>query len=346
MSTQRDSMQALQITGVEQFRFVEMPVPAPQGRQVLIKRLGIVTCNAYDLYIYTGKPYPDETAEVDFPYPPGYPGHEWVAEVVEMGPQATQVQLGDWVCTPGGRGEAGAYPDGPGGYAPYSTIHETRLIRVPKGMDIAKLAPLEMASCVAANILDLNAMSAIEGKKTAVIGLGPAGLIAAQMLRAEGAATILGLDVNAARREYALSSGQVDKAIDPLGREGQALPLRRRDDPDSMIETSIDCAGAPAAIQYLMDRTRDIVSLFAVQHGPVQYMGRPPGCHQGLKLHGYPYRDYECGEYAARAVAGGDIDLSLVVSHTMDLSEYDQALQLIKNQEALKVLFAFDEADQ
>lgn len=339
--TKQGSMNVLQITGKEQFEFIRIPVPEPQEGEVLIKRLGIVTCNAYDRNIYQGKPYPNIKATLTFPYPPGGPGHEWVGEVAELGTGVTNLKIGDWVCTPGGRGEGrGMYP---GGYSPYSICHETHLIKVPTGMDLAKLAPVEMATCVSANILDLKAMKAIEGKKAGVIGLGPAGLIAAQMLRAEGAAEIIGLEIDEGRRKYAVSSGQVDQAIDPLGEDGRSLPFRRSR--NAAIEIGIDCAGVPAAIEYLMDHTRNIVTLFAVQLGPVEFKAGSLGYHEGLKLHGHPGRNFECGEYAVQRVADSDIDLSLVVSHTMRLEDYDKAMELIISHQALKVLFTFDERD-
>jgi hypothetical protein len=46
------SMKVLQITGKEKFEFITMPIPDPEEREVHIKRLGIVTCNAFDLNIY------------------------------------------------------------------------------------------------------------------------------------------------------------------------------------------------------------------------------------------------------------------------------------------------------
>lgn len=339
--TKQGLMKVLQITGKEQFEFIRMPVPEPEEGEVLIKRLGIVTCNAFDLHIYQGKPFPNRHGTLTFPYPPGGPGHEWVGEVVELGTGVTKLNIGDWVCGPGGRGEGrSTYP---GGYGPYSVCNETRLVKVPKGMEPAKLASIEMATCVAACILDLKAMKAIEGKKTGVIGLGPAGLIAVQMLKAEGAAEIIGLDIDEKRREYAVSSGQVDCAINPLGEDGRNLPLRRNR--NAAIETGMDCAGAPAAIEYLLDHTRNIVILFATAHGPVEFEGGAAGRHGGLKLHGCAGRDFESGEYAVRRVANGDIDLSLLVSHRMRLEEYDKAMELIKSQQALKVLFMFDERD-
>ncbi|MBM3188809.1 MAG: hypothetical protein FJZ90_08825 [Chloroflexi bacterium] len=341
------SMKVLQITAPGKFTFIDMPIPHTNNAHlglVLVKRLGIVTCNAFDLHIFEGKPYPDEKGTITFPYPPGGPGHEWVGVVEEVGPGVKDMQVGDWVCMPGGRGERG-YSGPAGGYAPYTLCHARMLVKVPAGLDIAKLAPLEMASCVAATMLDLKKLDVVKGRRTAVTGLGPAGIIAAQMLRAEGASEVVGIEVDQRRRDYALSKGVVDRAINPIGEDGKSLPFRRRGDPSSAIETAVDCAGAPAAIEYLMDHTRDIVSLFAVQHGPVEFRGWGLGHHQGLWLLGYRGRTYECGDYAAKLIADGAMDLSLTVSHTMRLEDYDKAVQLIKSQEALKVMFTFDERD-
>ena len=332
-------MKVLQLTGKEQFEFISMPVPEPEEREVRIKRLGIVTCNAYDLNIYQGKPYPNINGTLTFPYSPGGPGHEWVGMVDKLGSGVTQLAIGDWVSLPGGRGQGrGMYPMG---YAPYSVCHETRLIKVPVGMDVAKLAPFEMATCMAANIIDLKAIKAIAGKRVAVMGLGPAGLIGAQMLRAEGAVEVIGMDIVLGRREYAVSSGLVDWSIDPLGDDGKSLPYR----PSTPVDTGVDCAGRPAAIEYLMEHTKDIVSFFAVQLGPFEFKGGSMERHEGLHLRRHPGRNFDCGEYTKKVISEGKIDLSLVVSHQMRLPEYDQAMDLIKSHQALKVLFTFDERD-
>jgi threonine dehydrogenase-like Zn-dependent dehydrogenase len=335
------SMRVLQITEAEHAEMIDMPVPEPKEAEVLVKVLAMVTCNQFDLHIYQGRPMLDETQPVLFPLPPGFPGHEWVGEVLEVGPKATHFQVGDWIVQPGGRGEG---PQDFGGYAQYLVIDETCCVDVPKGMDLRKLAPLEMASCVSASILPLKAINAIEGKTAAVSGLGPAGIVAAQMLRAEGAEEVIGIEIHQPRREHALSSGVVDRVIDPLSEEGRALPVRRggdlmRADHWAPIDVAIDCAGARASAQYLMDHTKDIVSLFGVQREPYAFEGWYVGLHQGLMLCGYPGRDPECGPYAVRKVKSGILDLSLAVSHTMPLEEYGKALELIEAQEALKVMF-------
>jgi threonine dehydrogenase-like Zn-dependent dehydrogenase len=344
---QRETMKVLQITAPGEFTLIDMPIPhvsiAHLGL-VQIKRLGIVTCNAYDLHVFQGKPYPDETGTTHFPYPAGGPGHEWVGMVNEVGPGVKGLEVGDWVCMPGGRGERG-WATPAGGYAPYTLCHASLLVKVPAGLPLPKVAPLEMAACIATTMVDLVRLDAIRGKRTAVAGLGPAGLITAQLLRAEGAAEVIGIEVDEKRRAYALEKGAVDRAINPIGEDGKALPTRNRWNGAATIDVSVDCSGAPAGITYLMDHTSHIVSLFAVQHGPVEYRGWGLGLHLGLWLLGYRGRDVESGDYAARMIADGAIDLGITVSHTMRLEDYDKAIELIRTQQALKVLFTFDERD-
>ena len=161
-------------------------------------------------------------------------------------------------------------------------------------------------------------------------------MIAAQMLRAEGAEEVVGVETSPWRREYALSHGIVDRAIDPLGEDGKALPLRNH---PGAVDVSMDCAGARTAVQYMMDHTSDIVSLFAVQREPYTFEGWYVGLHQGLKVFGTPSRTPPAGEYAVRRVVNGSIDLSLTVTHTMPLGDYNRAMAMLRRQECLKVCF-------
>ena len=333
------SMCILQLTDVRRSEMIEIPIPEPRGAEVLAKVLGVVTCNSYDIHIFQGRPMLDPTEPVAYPQPPGFPGHEWVAEVVEVGPEATQLQVGDWMYQPGGRGTGRMEPRG--AYTQYLVIDESRVVKVPKGMDLRKLAPLQMASDVSTNILELKALNVIEGKMAGVSGLGPAGLMAAQFLRAEGAEEVIGIEISQPRREHALSSGVVDRVIDPLSEEGLALPMRRgaKSGGPAVIDVAVDCAGSRASAQYLMDHTQDIVSFFAVQREPYSFEGWYVGQHHGLKIFGCPDRHEGCGLYAARHARNGSIDLSLTVSHTMGLEEYDKALELIESHQALKVMF-------
>ena len=329
---------------------VEVPLPAPAEGEIMIRRLSAVTCNAFDLHVWQGKPFPNVVAQVSLPHPPGHPGHEWVAEVVELGPGVRELQLGDWVTVCKSR-EGRDYLGGLNGYASHNVLNASRVLKVTRGVDHAKMAPVEMAMCVGANIMDLKAYDAINGKRTGVIGLGSAGLIAALMLRAEGAAEVVGLDIDQARRDYATAHGIVDVALDPNGADGQALPLRN-DSPASLVanpETALDvsmvCTPAVAAAQFMMDRTRDIVSLFATQHAAYEFRAFYVGHHHGLKLFSYPGSSPASSKYAVAMVEEGNLDLSPIVTHTMPfgLEEFIAAMGLIKAQQSLKILFLFDD---
>ena len=59
--------------------------------------------------------------------------------------------------------------------------------------------------CVGATFLMLKGMNALGAKRFGITGLGPAGLIAAQMARAEGATEVIGFDLSPSRRDYAAS---------------------------------------------------------------------------------------------------------------------------------------------
>jgi len=87
-----------------------------------------------------------------------------------------------------------------------------------------------------------------------------------------------------------------------------------------------------------MDHTKDVVSFFAVRLGSFNYRGGTKEIHEGLILRNHPGRNFECGEYTAQVIAEGKIDLSLVISHKMKLTEYGKAMELIKSHQALKVL--------
>lgn len=333
------TMQAIQITAKEHAEVVTVPLPDVRDGELLVKILAIVTCNSYDQHVYEGRPMLDPTRPVEYPQPVGFPGHEWVGEVQAVASDVTGFREGDWVCVPGGRAR-GAGRNFPGGYAQYRVIDAAGAIGVPNTLPPLKFAAVEMASCVAANVMDLKSMTSIEGKRCGVSGMGPAGLIAAQMLRAEGASEVIGVEISPQRGQYALEKGIIDRLVNPLDESGEALPYRKgHGRPGEAIQITIDCAGARAAVQYMMDHTTDYVSLFAVQREPYSYEGWATGKHMGLKLCGHTGRHPATGEYAVRRIKAGCLDLEATVSHRMTYEQYNEAMALIKSQEALKVAF-------
>jgi len=314
-------MKGLQITAPEQAEVREFPIPEPMPGEVLVQVSGVTTCPQWDLHVYYGRPM-FAGGTLSFPYPVGQPGHEMTGVVAAIGAGVMGFKPGDTVSAWRDPGQVRQ-----GCYAQYVALAQEHLIQVPAGMEPAHLAPLELGMCLASTILELKRVDALRGRKVGISGLGPAGLVAAQMVRSEGAAEVVGLDISAMRREFARSFG-FDDILDP--RQETGLPARNQ---RGALDVSIDCVGYKESAEYLMAHTRQMVAWFGVQREPYRYTDNT------LSLLGYPGHHRAAAEYALNQVVTGKLNLARMVTHHFPLEEYDHAVKLLKAQEAVKVCF-------
>lgn len=315
-----DLMKALVITGVNQYEIQKIPVPIPKVGQVLVKVKAVTTCPQWDMHIFSGKPMFVNDPEIKFPYMPGQPGHEMTGTIAGAG-EGTSIPIGTTVCAWRDPGQSRQ-----GCYAEYVVMNESDVMEVPNHLHYTQVVSLELAMCIASTILRLKRTIGIEGKRCAVNGLGPAGLIALQMLRAEGAAEVIGIDPVVARREMALSLG----ANHVFEAGSQSLAERHQ---YSASEIAVDCVGYPPAVRYIMDRTKEAVALFAVQRE--DYILN----HAGLSVIGYPGHFRESAEYALQRIIEGKLDLRSLISRELPMEKYGEGVQLLRNQEAIKICF-------
>lgn len=125
MTSIPSSMTAIAITqpgGPDVLKPVTMPTPAPGAGEVLIK-VEAAGVNRPDVLQRKGA----------YPPPPGaseIPGLEVAGEVVALGENASQWEIGNKVC---------ALVAG-GGYAQYCVVHETNALPVPAGLTMAEAA--------------------------------------------------------------------------------------------------------------------------------------------------------------------------------------------------------------
>ncbi len=219
----------------------------------------------------------------------------------------------------------------PGCYAQY-VVHEAGdVIRVPSGPPDAALAPVELAMCVGTVFRMLSDMGAVRGAVFGVSGLGPAGLIACQMARAEGATKVVGFDPVGERREAAVQVG-VDECHDPARVDADRFPARPV---GTGLQTSIDCVGARASAEFLMDRTGDVVALFGIQREDFTFAVR----HHSVRLCGYRGHSRQSAEYAVGLIENGQLALGSLVSHQLPLEHYEKGIDLLERRAALKVCF-------
>lgn len=320
-------MKILQVTSPNTYTLLDAPIPEPGPGEALIRVEAITTCPQWDLHLRHNEPmFPGH--RFDYPYTAGQPGHEATGEVVALGEGVTELAAGDRVSVwkdPGHRH--------PGCYAQYAVKPVEHLIRVPGHLPPEATAPVELAMCVGAVFRMLREMNAVAGRRFGVTGLGPAGLIAAQMARAEGASEVVGFDLNVTRRETGLKVG-IDAAYDPRDDLSGRFPARPGK--PLALECGVDCVGAKASVEFLMDRTADVVALFGVQREDYTYS---PRHYSGLRLCGYRGHSREAAEYAVDLIARGALDLAPLVTHQLPLHRYGEGIDLLERQEAIKVCY-------
>jgi len=318
-------MKALQITGPDQAEIIDIERPVPGPGQVLVEIEAVNTCPQWDLHIMGGNSmFPGRP--LHFPYSPGQPGHEAMGRVREVGEGVHDL-------VPGTRVAAWKDPghDVLGSYAEFVVRDEADFLRVPEEISAEGVASLELAAAVQTAVESLQRLDAVVDQRIGVSGLGNGGLIAIQIAKAEGAREVIGFDLSPARRELALKLG-ADEVYDP--RE-LTTPASRTS--DEMLDAAVDSAGNGTSVQFLMDRTRRAVALFGVLRDDVRFGWE----HWRLALLGHPSPPYHRGtaEAALGHIIAGELDLTALVSRTMQLSEYGEGVALLREQKALKICF-------
>jgi threonine dehydrogenase-like Zn-dependent dehydrogenase len=178
-------------------------------------------------------------------------GHEFVAEIADLGEGVSGWQAGDRVVsvpTLIGTGGAGAHSIGyssryPGAYGEYILMSAPLLLRVPKALP-DRLAALTEPCAVALHAF--REAKVQPGERVLVMGAGPIGLLTMLWLK-RGGVTVAISDPAAPRRELAARLG-ADLVVDPgseevssaLGETGGAPPV------------VVECVGVEGTLQQAM----------------------------------------------------------------------------------------------
>ncbi|WP_442887784.1 zinc-dependent alcohol dehydrogenase [Congregicoccus parvus] len=326
MSAAETSMRRLVVTAPREAAWEEVPIPSLKPRDVLVRVLGVTTCPHWDLHIVDGVPmFPGH--ELRYPYVPGQPGHEAMGEVAAVGAQVRELRVGQRVAA-WRASDIGA----PGFYGQYGVCRADDLLPITSSRPPASWASLELAMCVEVSFQRLVAHGGVRGRRVAVAGLGPAGLVAVQLARHHGAAAIVGIDPVPARRALAMDLGASEVT------DGDACAWSTGRTGTRAVDVAIDCTGIAAVVEFLLHRTRDAVVLFGVVREAVRYEGVLMW-GPGVSLVGYGEHNFAAAQSAAAAIEAGTLDLSALVTTTMPLRDYLRGVELLRRKEAIKVLF-------
>ncbi|MEL7207141.1 MAG: zinc-binding dehydrogenase [Actinomycetota bacterium] len=254
-------MRAGLVTGKERFELVERPDPSPAEGEVVVAITRCGVCGS-DVHAY----------QEGWPYSPGVCGHEWVGQVVDVGPgvEPTLAAVGRRVvggrapgcgacpecragigdhCRVAGSEYSGKRAPSSGGFAPFFTLSARRLTEVPDDLSDDDAALVEPAS-VALHAVRRSALTV--GDVACIVGCGPIGLMALQCARVGGAGTIIAVEPDEDRRRLALALG-ADTAVAP----GPELRQIVNDATGGLrADIAFDCAGIPQTLQQSVDMVR------------------------------------------------------------------------------------------
>ncbi|KAI0203566.1 alcohol dehydrogenase [Astrocystis sublimbata] len=190
----------------------ELPLKQPGPGQILVKVIACGVCHT-DIGVAKGG-FGDVY--------PRIPGHEIVGDVASVGENVTRFSNGDRVggawhgghdgtCRPCNRGQYNLCDNGAingvsldGGYAEYVLLREEAVVRVPKGMDAAQVAPLLCAGVTTFNAIRKQQVE--QGNIVAVQGLGGLGHLAVQFASKMGYQTVA-ISSGGSKRDFARELG-------------------------------------------------------------------------------------------------------------------------------------------
>lgn len=243
----------------------ELDDPTPGPGQVLVRTVACGICGS-DLHALQhtdemismseaggGQPLMDgmPPMEVMDPSRDVVMGHEFCAEVVELGPNAGNSATGDLVVSmPVAFDMNGLYPIGysntyPGGYGELMVLSDMLTLKVPNGLD-AHHAALTEPMAVGHHAVEKSWVSA--GHAAVVLGCGPVGLAVIAALKLKDVEPIVAADFSPKRRELALAMG-AHEVVDP--REQPAVEAWRALDGRKPL-VIFEAVGVPGMLEQAM----------------------------------------------------------------------------------------------
>jgi threonine dehydrogenase-like Zn-dependent dehydrogenase len=350
-----ETMRAVRVHGVADYRLEEVPVPVPGPGEVLVQVLATGIC-ASDVKTHFG------AARVwggdgMSPYiqTPVIPGHEFVGRVVALGEGAHELEIGDlavseqivpcWECRFCRRGQYWMCQrhDIYGFIAGRAEGSWAEYMLFPAGAINHKVPPTiapEHAALVEPLACAIHAVQRGEiglDDTVVIAGMGPIGMCMLRVARLKNPARLIALDLQPGRLALAETLG-ADMALNPSLEDVVQRVLDLTD--GYGCDVYIEASGAGPAVPQGLAMIRKLGTFveFSVHGGPVAVDWSIIGDAKELDIHGAHLGPY-CYPTAIRYLADGTIAAKRIVTHTMPLSEYRAGIDLVHDQAtSLKVV--------
>jgi threonine 3-dehydrogenase len=315
----------------------EVPVPEPQEDEVLVKVKYASICGT-DIGIYNWIPWAEAHIK-----PPQIMGHEMVGEIVKINTkEKTHLKVGDLVssethifCNNCYQCEIRNYHicenmelfgiGRDGGFAEYATIPIRTTWKNDPSISVEAMSVQEPLG----NAVNVVTKADVKGKKVLVMGLGPTGLCAGMVARAYGAKEIVGVNRREYRRELAMNVGfdRVTEKID----ESEYGTF------DAVLEMSGNRIGIEIALDAVRIGGRIIA--FGIPKESINIDWGKYLINKEITIGSvFGRMIWDTWEDTTKLLVDKKVDLEKIITHRFKLSEFEQAMEVMKSGECGKVV--------
>jgi S-(hydroxymethyl)glutathione dehydrogenase/alcohol dehydrogenase len=221
------------------------------------------------------------------------------------------------------------------------TVRASQLVAAP-GIPPASAALIGCAVSTGYGVVR-NVASVREGDVVAVFGIGGIGVNVLQTARLSGAARILAVDVNPAKRQAAASFGADDFLVLPRAGRAEALAELVREAAGGPIDVAVECSGALVAIDAAIRCTG--------RGGTTALVGIPPaGQAVPFDMDALLHNRRIVGSFNGiidlqrdlaaiiEHVRRGELELDAQVSQVWPLDEIDAAIAAVRNGSVIRAV--------
>ena len=325
----------------------KVPIPYPGINDVLIKIKRTAICGT-DMHIYNWDAWARETIPV-----PMVVGHEFVGEIVEVGSNVNDFQVGQLVSGEGhvvcgrcrncmaGRRHLCAHTSGigvnrPGAFAEYLVLPMSNVWEHRPGIDLDIAALFDPLGNAVHTVQQYDLL----GEDVLITGAGPIGVMAAAVCKHAGARHIVITDINPERLKLARQLGAtctVDASQEDLA------DVRKKLGMNEGFDIGLEMSGSPAALNDLL--------INMCHGGRVSILGIPPGdvtidlttiIFNMLKIKGIYGREMYETWYKMSVFIEAGLDISPVITHRFDYPDFEKGFKAMNDGEACKVILNWE----
>ena len=324
----------------------DLPVPRIGENDLLVKVQAAAICGT-DIHIYQWSEFASSRVKLPFLF-----GHEFSAEVVEVGKNVTHFKKGDRVaaethipcghcyqCTTGLQHVCrdmkiiGVHT--PGAFADYAVLPAVCAWKLDPAISY------EIGSTLEPFGIGVHALSKTKpaGKKVIVFGCGPIGIYAQMVAKMSGAEYVIGVDITPERLDLARKMGTDfvlnAKEVDVVG---EVSKISKGLGMDIVVELTGN-KGIVNEASKTLRRGGDLV-LVGLFSGSVEWDLVNNVIYKEANVYGVTGRIMWDTWWTAQSILlSGKIDVTPVITHYFDLREFDKALQLAESATTGKIVF-------